>query len=320
MSTSTKSKIPVVNLRDYTHGTPEERARFVQVWGDGLKKFGFVTVEGHPVDQALIRRVYDLYKQLFALPEEVKAQYAKVAGGARGYTPFGKEHAKDSKVADLKEFWHMGQELAADHPFRAEYADNIWPAEIEGFKEANTELFSQLQTLAYTMMEALGAYFGEEYKQAFRDSIKDGNHVLRTLHYPPLQPHHDPRAVRAAAHEDINMITILCEATSSGLELLTHEGEWLAIDALEGQLVVDAGDMLSRWTNGVIPSTTHRVVNPEGANGPRYSMPFFVHPYSAFNIECLPCCQSPEQPAKFPPITAGEFLTQRLIEIGLLKK
>jgi isopenicillin N synthase-like dioxygenase len=320
MSTSSKTKIPVVNLRDYTHGTPEERERFVKVWGDALIKFGFVTVEGHPVDQALIRRVYDMYKELFKLPEDVKQQYAKVAGGARGYTPFGKEHAKDSKVADLKEFWHVGQELPAGHPYRAEYPDNIWPTEVEGFKEANVELFGQLQSLATTMMEALGAYFGEQYKQPFAESIKDGNHVLRTLHYPPLQPHHDPRAVRAAAHEDINMITILCEATSSGLELLTNEGEWLAIDALEGQMVVDAGDMLSRWTNGVIPSTTHRVVNPEGHNAERYSMPFFVHPYSAFNIECLPCCTDEANPPKFPAITAGEFLTQRLIEIGLLKK
>jgi isopenicillin N synthase-like dioxygenase len=319
MSTSSMTKVPVVNFRDYTHGTAEERARFIQTGGDGLKPYGVVAVEGHPVVQALVRRVFDLYKELFKLPEETKNKYAKVAGGARGYTPFGKEHAKDSKVADLKEFWHVGQELPAGHPYRAEYADNVWPSEIADFREANVELFGQLQTLAVVMMEALGTYFGPEYAQPFADSIKDGNHVLRTLHYPPLQPHHDPRAVRAAAHEDINMITILCEATSSGLELLTNEGEWLAIDALEGQLVVDAGDMLSRWTNGVIPSTTHRVVNPAGNNAERFSMPFFVHPYSAFNIECLPCCESPENPAKFPPITAGEVLSQRLREIGLLK-
>ena len=320
MSTSSMTKVPVVNLRDYTHGTPEERARFIQVWGEGLKQFGFVTVEGHPVDQALIRRVYDMWKEFFALPADTKQKYAKVAGGARGYTPFGTEHAKDSKVADLKEFWHTGQTLPEGHPFRAEYADNIWPAEVENLEQDCIKLFGQLQELGYLLMGALGEYFGPEYKQAFADSIKDGNHILRTIHYPPLQPHHDPQAVRAAAHEDINMITILCEATSSGLELLTRDGEWLGIDALEGQLVVDAGDMLSRWTNGVIPSTTHRVVNPAGENKERYSMPFFVHPYSAFNIECLPCCQSEENPPKYPPITAGEFLTQRLIEIGLLKK
>ena len=317
MSTGSKTQIPVVNMRHYTHGTPEERAAFVKVWSEGLIEFGFVTVEGHPVDQALIRSVYDMWKQFFALPEEVKLRYAKVAGGARGYTPFGREHAKDSKVADLKEFWHVGQELAPDHPFRGEYPDNIWPDEIPGLKEANLKLFSQLEDLAAIMMEALGAYFGEQYKQPFAESIKDGNHVLRTIHYPPLQPHHDPRAVRAAAHEDINMITILCEATSSGLELLTHEGEWLAIDALAGQLVVDAGDMLSRWTNGVIPSTTHRVVNPEGAqNASRYSMPFFMHPTLATRLDVLPQCIGNEG-RKYPDISAGDFLHERLKAIGL---
>jgi isopenicillin N synthase-like dioxygenase len=253
------------------------------------------------------------------LPAETKEQYGKVFGGQRGYTSFGKEHAKDAKVGDLKEFWHVGRELGPEQPATSDYPANVWPKEIESFQETNLELYRQLEDTARILMRALGDYFGLEDREYFRKSIEGGNSILRAIHYPPLLPHHDPRAVRAAAHEDINMITILCEATSSGLEIQTHDGQWMAIDALEGQLVVDAGDMLSRLTNNVIPSTTHRVVNPEGENTARYSLPFFVHPYSEFDITCLPQCDTPDNPAKYPPITAGEFLKQRLREIGLLK-
>lgn len=316
---STKTKIPVVNLNDYINGSPEAKARFVQTWGDGLVKFGFVAVEGHPIDHALIRKTYKLFEEFYALPAEVKKQYGGVAGGARGYTGFGQEHAKDQKVGDLKEFWHIGRELAAGHPYRSEYPDNVWPAEMPELKETTLTLFSQLDYTAEVMLRALGDYFQLADRETFVKAIQDGNSVMRAIHYPPLTPEMDPNAVRAAAHEDINMITILCEATDGGLEILTHEGEWLAIDALEGQLVVDSGDMLSRFTNDVIPATTHRVVNPQGENRARYSLPFFVHPYSAFNLECLPECVTAENPAKYPPITAGEFLTQRLREIGLLK-
>jgi isopenicillin N synthase-like dioxygenase len=318
VSTTSRTKIPVINLKDYMHGDAAAKAAFVKTWGDGLKEFGFVAVEGHPIDRALIRKTYDLYQQYFALPADVKEKYGKVAGGQRGYTSFGKEHAKDSKVGDLKEFWHVGRELGEQAP-TADYPANVWPTEIAEFKETNLGLYAQLEETARILMRALGDYFELEDREYFRKAIEGGNTILRAIHYPPLLPHMDPRAVRAAAHEDINMITILCEATSSGLEILTHEGEWMGIDALEGQLVVDAGDMLSRLTNNVIPSTTHRVVNPEGENTARYSLPFFVHPYSEFDITCLPQCDTPENPAKYPPITAGEFLKQRLREIGLLK-
>ncbi|HEY9722658.1 MAG TPA: 2-oxoglutarate and iron-dependent oxygenase domain-containing protein [Oscillatoriaceae cyanobacterium] len=319
MSTTSRTKIPVINLQDYMHGSPEAQQRFVKTWGDGLREFGFVAVEGHPIDRALIRRAYDLFAQYFALPSENKSRYGGVAGGARGYTGFGKEHAKDQKVGDLKEFWHIGRELAAGHPYRAEYADNVWPSEMPELKDVTLTLFAQLDHTAEVLLRALGDYFQLDDRETFVKAVKDGNSVMRAIHYPPLRPEMDPRAVRAAAHEDINMITILCEATDGGLEILTHEGEWIEIDALEGQLVVDSGDMLSRFTNDVIPATTHRVVNPKGENRERYSLPFFVHPYSGFNLECLPCCNTAENPAKYPPITAGEFLTQRLREIGLLK-
>lgn len=312
MSNVLKARIPVIDLQDYTQGSPEARAAFVKTWGDGLTEFGFVSVANHAIDHELIRRAYGLFESFFALPAEVKDRYGKVAGGARGYTSFGKEHAKDSTVGDLKEFWHVGREGGI-------YPDNVWPAELTDLKTVGLDLFSRLEDTARTLLQALGDYFGLADRGYFADATRGGNSILRAIHYPPLLAHHDPKAVRAAAHEDINMITILCEATSSGLEILTREGDWVAIEALDGQLVVDAGDMLSRTTNQVIPATTHRVVNPEGSNKARYSLPFFVHPYPTFDLSCLPECVSAERPARFPPITAGEFLDQRLREIGLLK-
>lgn len=310
--------IPVVNMHDYTHGQAAERARFIQTLGEGLKEFGFVTVENHGIDKDLIRRTYARFQEFFALDVETKRQYGKIMGGQRGYTEFGAENAKGNPIADLKEFWHTGRELPEGHPFRAEYPDNVWPAEIADLKPAVLGLYQQLDSCVDTFLFALAEYFGLP-QRTFSDMVKDGNSVLRAIHYPPLPPDADPRAVRAAAHEDINMITMLVEATSSGLELLTRQGEWMPITALEGQIVVDAGDMLARVTNHVIPSTTHRVVNPAGdRNEPRYSLPFFVHPYAACDLTALDCFVTPENPRQDPPITAGEYLNQRLREIGLL--
>lgn len=312
-------QIPVVTLSDYTHGSPEARQRFVQTFGDGLKEFGFITLQGHGVDHALIQEAYQVFQDFFALDVETKRKYEHVAGGQRGYTSFGKEHAKDSAVADLKEFWHVGPELPLGHAYRSEYPDNVWPDELPQMRPLMTTLFRDLQLTAEVMLEALGEYF-DLPPETFRDMVKDGNSIIRPIHYPPLQEGMDPRAVRAAAHEDINMITLLCEATEAGLEILTRDGEWVGVSALSGQIVVDAGDMLSRVTNEVIPSTTHRVVNPQdGRNVSRYSMPFFVHPYSRCDLTVMERFVTESQPAKFPPITAGMFLEQRLREIGLLK-
>jgi Isopenicillin N synthase and related dioxygenases len=312
-------QIPVVTLSDYTHGSPEARQRFIQTFGDGLKEFGFITLQGHAIDHTLIRKAYELFQEFFSMDLATKKRYDNVAGGQRGYTSFGKEHAKNSSVGDLKEFWHTGPELPADHAYRAEYPNNVWPEELPELKEIMTTLYGDLQSTAEIMLEALGEYFGLP-KETFRDMVKDGNSIIRSIHYPPLEEGMDPKAVRAAAHEDINMITLLCEATEAGLEILTHDGEWVGVSALSGQIVVDAGDMLSRVTNEVIPSTTHRVVNPQdGRNVSRYSMPFFVHPYSSCDLTVLDRFVSEETPAKFEPITAGAFLEQRLREIGLLK-
>lgn len=311
--------IPVVTMRDYTHGQEAERARFVRTLGEGLEEFGFVTVEDHGIDQDLIRRTYARFQELFRLDVETKRKYGQIKGGQRGYTAFGSENAKGNPVADLKEFWHTGRELPAGHPFRAEYPDNVWPAEVPELAATVLALYRQLDSCVDTFLHALAEYFGLP-RQTFSSMVQDGNSVLRAIHYPPLPDDADPRAVRAAAHEDINMITLLVEATSSGLELLTRQGEWLPITALEGQIVVDAGDMLSRVTNHVIPATTHRVVNPAGkGNEPRYSLPFFVHPYAACDLTALEAFVSDERPRRDPPITAGEFLNQRLREIGLLR-
>jgi isopenicillin N synthase-like dioxygenase len=316
---TTKIQIPVLNMRHYTDGTPEQKAAFVKTWGEGLKDLGFVAIEQHHVDHDLIRRTYQLFEAFYALPRETKERYGGVAGGQRGFTGFMKEHAKDNSVGDLKEFWHVGRELSPGHPMAGSYPANVWPEELPELRDVTLALFDQLEANARILLRALGDYFELEDRDYFVKAVENGNHIMRAIHYPPLQPGMPDNAVRAAAHEDINMITILCEATSAGLEILTRDNEWVAIDALAGQLVVDAGDMLSRLTNQVIPATTHRVVNPVGENTVRYSLPYFVHPYSEFNIECLPCCDTPERPRRFEPITAGAFLQQRLREIGLLK-
>lgn len=319
MAVSTPVGIPVVNMQDFTHGGPAERARFIRTLGEGLKEFGFIAVENHGIDQDLIRRTYARFQEFFALDVETKRKYGKIKGGQRGYTEFGSENAKGNPIADLKEFWHTGRELAADHPFRAEYPDNVWPTEIAELQPTVSSLYQQLDACVDTFLIALAEYF-DLHQRTFADMVKDGNSILRAIHYPPLPADADPRAVRAAAHEDINMITMLVEATSSGLELLTRQGEWMPITALEGQIVVDAGDMLQRVTNHVIPSTTHRVVNPAGdTNEPRYSLPFFVHPYSACDLTALDCFVTEDRPRQDDPITAGEYLNQRLREIGLLK-
>jgi isopenicillin N synthase-like dioxygenase len=317
-------RIPTIDLADYTAGDAA-RARMVGTLGEGLQELGFLNVQGHGIDRALIRRAYDLWRRFFELPEEVKRRYVVGAGGARGYTPFGIEHAKNSPHPDLKEFWHVGQvpEAAAalppGDPARESYPPNVWPTEVPGLEAATRELYSRLEGCAAVLLEALAEHFALP-RTTFSSMMRNGNSILRVLHYPAVPGGVDPGSVRAAAHEDINLITLLCEATDSGLEILTRDGAWLPVEAGEGQIVVDAGDMLSRATNEVVPATTHRVVNPpSGLASERYSMPFFVHPYSACPLDVMERFVSATRPARFPPITAGEFLDERLREIGLKK-
>jgi isopenicillin N synthase-like dioxygenase len=301
--------IPTIDLADYTAGDAASRSRMVKTLGEGLVEFGFLNVAGHGIDTEAVRATYELWKRFFRLPEEVKRQYAGIGGGSRGFTPFGVEHAKDHALPDLKEFWHVGQEAA-------EYPANVWPLEIPELREPTLRLYRRLEGVAANLLRALAEHFGLP-RETFAAMMQVGNSTLRVIHYPPVDPELDP-AVRAAAHEDINLITLLCEATDSGLEILTRDGSWMAVETGEGQIVVDTGDMLSRVTNGVIPATTHRVVNPPSAlNRERYSMPFFVHPYPSCDLTVLDRFVSPESPPRFPPITAGAFLDQRLREIGL---
>jgi isopenicillin N synthase-like dioxygenase len=311
--------IPVVNLSDYSKGTPQERERFIRTFGDGLREFGFVTVDQHAVPLDLTHRVFELSERLFALPEATKRGYILPnSGGARGYTAFGKERAVGAPAHDLKEFWHVGQDDVTG-PLADLYPRNVWPEgpNLGQFRHYVLELFRALERCAASLLEATALYLRLEQSH-FAQMAVQGNSVLRIIHYPPVEEGVPASAVRAAAHEDINLITLLCEATTGGLELKTRDGRWLPVSSLDGQIVADAGDMLQLATNGMIPATTHRVVNPEtGRNRSRYSMPFFVHPRPEVLLQPASTTVSPERPAKYTPITAHDYLTERLRAIGL---
>jgi isopenicillin N synthase-like dioxygenase len=315
------ARIPQLSLSDYANGTAAQRARFIAAFGDGIKEFGFVSFTHHGVDAEVIRRTYADAQAFFALSSEAKhALDVPGGGGQRGYTGYGKEHAKNRSVGDLKEFFHVGRDLPQGHPRAAAYGNNLWPKELTSFKANALALYGALDAAAAVMLQALAEYFKVPLT-TFSDMADEGNSILRIIHYPPLKKRFISGGVRAAEHEDINLITLLCESTSSGLEILTRQGDWIPVEALKGQLVVDSGDMLSRVTNEVVPSTTHRVVNPKSADDDveRYSMPFFVHPYPDCSLTVLDACVSPDNPKRYPPITADDFLRQRLKEIGLMK-
>lgn len=310
-------RVPTLSLREYIDGDAFSRTAFIEELFAGLKYFGFIILKDHPVSTELLDRAYEQVKALFDLPVDVKSSYiSKVGGNQRGYTPFGKEHAKNNPAHDLKEFWHVGRSLADGHKYRQEYPDNIWPNELIHFRETMMQLYGALDSVSHVILEALT--FPLELDLNYFDKMtRDGNSILRLLHYPPLESGVDPRCVRAAAHEDINLITILVAATTSGLELLDRNGKWLPVETEKNNLIVDAGDMLARITNELIPATTHRVVNPQdGKNDHRYSMPFFIHPNPDAVLTCIESCKG--DGAKFPDIRAQDFLMERLREIGLM--
>ncbi len=286
--------------------------------GNSFAEYGFAIVRDHGIPQDLIDRAEELAKAFFALPEDTKKAYHIAGGGgARGYTPFGTEIAKDAKVHDLKEFWHVGRSLPEGHPLSDFMAPNIWPSEIAGFEETFEQLYAEFEKAGDTILRAIAMHLGlaDDY---FAATVEDGNSVMRLLHYPPLGDDVPKGAIRAAAHGDINTITLLLGAEEAGLELLSKNGEWVPVSPPKGALAVNVGDMLERLTNGRLRSTTHRVVNPGGkaARRSRYSMPFFLHFRPDFVIEPLEQCLAPgDKPA--PPITSHEFLLQRLREIGL---
>jgi len=288
--------------------------------GDSFGEFGFAIVRDHGVPDDLIARAEQASRAFFALPEETKRAYKiEGIGGARGYTPFGQEQAKDATVFDLKEFWHVGRDLGRDHPLAEFMEPNVWPAEVPEFESVVRELFDALEASGRRILSAIAIHLGED-PRFFDSTIEDGNSVLRLLRYPPLPEDAPDGAIRAAAHGDINAITLLLGAEEAGLELLTRKGEWLPVSPPPGALAVNIGDMLERLTNGRLRSTTHRVVNPAGdaVQRARYSMPFFLHFRPDYLIDPLPSCIAEGEEQNAPePILAHDFLMQRLREIKL---
>jgi len=289
--------------------------------GRSFEEYGFAVIRDHGITADLIAKAEDLSRAFFALPDEVKRAYhIPGGGGARGYTPFGTEKAKDASVHDLKEFWHVGRSLPEGHPLSEYMAPNLWPTEIAEFRETFEALYAAFEKAGARVLEAIALHLGLP-QDWFAKTVEDGNSVMRLLHYPPLTGADAEGAIRAAAHGDINTITLLLGAEEAGLELLTASGEWKAIEVPEGALVVNIGDMLDRLTNGRLRSTTHRVVNPRGeaAYRSRYSMPFFLHFRPDFTIETLESCIDPESSEAPPaPISSHDFLMQRLREINLV--
>lgn len=292
---------------------------FAQAIGSSFERFGFAVVADHAIPIDLIARAEQMAKRFFALPEATKRRYL-VAGGAgqRGYTPFRVETAKGASEADLKEFWHIGRELPEDHPYAGVMPANIWPAEIEDFRATYLALFEAFDRAGLRILSAIARYLGLD-PHFFEETVKDGNSILRLLHYPPVGS--DGPGIRAGAHEDINAITLLLGAEEGGLQLLDRDGRWLSVAIAPGELVVNIGDMLQRLTNKRLPSTSHRVMNPppERRGFARYSMPFFLHFRPDYLIETLPETITPDRPNLFPePITAHDFLLERLREINLI--
>lgn len=314
MTTLTQDSIVPVSLKQA--GTDPDG--FAEALGLSFREYGFAVVRDHSVDRDVIERALEDTKAFFALSEEAKKAYhAPGGGGARGYTPFGIEIAKGAKERDLKEFWHRGRDLPQGHRYAELMAPNVSVAEVEGFDASTRALYDALDEMGRILLQAIARDLGLE-ENWFDKTVDQGNSVLRLLHYPPIQG--EPGGVRAGAHEDINVITLLLGAEEAGLQVKTRSGEWLAIQPPEGALVVNVGDMLQRLTNNVLPSTTHRVVNPsaERMAYPRYSTPFFLHFNPDFLIETLPGCVSADNPDRYPePITAHDYLEERLREIGL---
>ncbi|MGI8931288.1 MAG: isopenicillin N synthase family dioxygenase [Sphingomicrobium sp.] len=310
----TSDSIASVSLRD----ADRDPDGFAQELGQSFVDYGFAIVRDHGMSQDLIDRAEAKAKEFFALPAAVKRSYLiPGGGGARGYTAFGVETAKGATSSDLKEFWHVGRELSPGHPFREVMADNVWPVEISGFREIFLELYDAFDAAGLKVLRAIAQFLNvdEEY---FTDTVRDGNSVMRLLHYPPIDKP-TGNHIRAGAHEDVNTITLLLGAEEAGLELKTKDGRWLAVSPKPGELVVNIGDMLQRLTNGRLRSTSHRVVNPapDRASKARYSMPFFLHFRPDFTIEALPGTVPPGERPKWPPISSHEFLQERLREIKL---
>jgi len=312
--------IPLVDLNKFITGTDAEKKAFVEELGHAFQEFGFVGVINHGIPKELVSRFYAESKSFFSLPVEVKEKYeVKGLAGQRGYTSFGREHAKQSNVGDLKEFFQIGQTVPADHLLKAEYPDNVKVSEIPDFSKTGDELYRSFEASGTQLLRAIALYLKLD-RNYFDEKIAEGNSILRAIHYPPITQ--EPKsAIRAEQHEDINLITLLVGASAGGLQILDMKNQWLDIVPGEDEIVVNVGDMLQRLTNNYLKSTTHRVVNPprEEWHRPRLSIPFFLHPKSEMDLTCLPSTVTADRPLAYESITAGEYLNERLREIGLKK-
>jgi isopenicillin N synthase-like dioxygenase len=314
------TKIPSVNLADFISGDATRKQKFVNEIGKAYEEIGFVALKGHFLDDKLVSELYTEVRNFFNLPLEVKTKYEIPGiGGQRGYISFGKEHAKGRSAGDLKEFWHFGQYLSEGSKYQGEYPDNVSVNELPNFNRVGKEAYQMLEKTGVYVLRALALYLAlDEFY--FDNYVKDGNSILRPIHYPPITE--EPKdAVRAAAHGDINLITLLMGAQGKGLQVQNHQGEWIDAIAEPDELMINVGDMLSRHTNNKLKSTIHQVVNPprELWGTSRYSIPFFMHPVSDMPLNCLEGCIDENNKKLYDDITAGEFLDQRLKEIGLKK-
>ena len=315
------NKIPSVNLKDFLSEDPQTKQKFINDIGKAYEDIGFVALKGHFLDDELVENLYEEVKNFFDLPLETKRKYEIPGiGGQRGYVSFGKESAKGKKEGDLKEFWHFGQYVENNPDLEAEYPKNVSVEELPAFNAIGKETYRMLEKTAKYVLRSLALHLdlNETY---FDEYIFNGNSILRPIHYPPIKE--EPKnAVRAAAHGDINLITLLMGAQGRGLQVQNHKGEWLDAIAEPDELMINVGDMLSRHTNNKLKSTIHRVINPpkELWGTSRYSIPFFMHPVSRMKLDVLDSCIDENHPKQFEDITAGEFLNERLVELGLIKK
>lgn len=316
-------KVPSLDLADFISNEEGRKSAFVKSLGEAFHNIGFVAIKNHYLSEELSQELYLAIQKFFQLPDEVKQKY-EIEGlaGQRGYIGKGKEHAKGRKTGDLKEFYHIGQDVTDNDPIKEEYPDNVWVEEVPELREIGQEVYRRLEQTGIQLLKAIALYLGLD-ENYFDDKVKNGNSILRPIHYFPIEdPDQVPDdAVRAAEHGDINLITLLMGASADGLQVLRRDGKWIPITALPEQLVVNVGDMLERLTNKKLKSTIHRVVNPpkEQMKTSRYSIPFFMHPRSEMDLTCLENCINLAHPKQFEDITAGKFLDQRLAEIGLKK-
>lgn len=315
------NNIPSVDLADFLSDDPKRKQKFVEEIGKAYEEIGFVALKNHFLSDDLVDDLYKEVKSFFDLPLETKKKYElEGLAGQRGYISFGKEHAKGKKEGDLKEFWHFGQEPSKDANLIEEYPPNVKVEELNNFNQVGMEAYRMLEKTGIYVLRALALYIGLE-EHYFDHWASNGNSILRPIHYPPIKE--EPKgAVRAGEHGDINLITLLMGASTGGLQVLRKDGKWIDAIPQEDELVINVGDMLERHTNNKLRSTIHRVINPpkEEWDKPRYSIPFFMHPRSDMRLDCLEECIDEDHPKQYEDITAGEFLNQRLVEIGLAKK